>query len=120
MKIINRETFLALPAGTVYAKFEPHMFGETCVKGDTVAGVDWYYAGLNSPICTHNDTWADTILFNAMETGCSVSLDFETETRDGLFDQEQLFAVWESVDVRQLISRLQQTLKLRGERHRDT
>ena len=35
MRIVDRETFLALPAGTVFCKFEPDIFGNLEIKGDS-------------------------------------------------------------------------------------
>lgn len=111
MRIVDRKTFLTLPAGTVYAKFSPHMFSETCIKDDTIRDIDWYYVGLDTPVdADSTETWSDT-LFRAMKTGENVALDFDTVSRDGLFDADQLFAVWDHADVSQLINRLQQALR---------
>ena len=38
-------------------------------------------------------------------------MDFAYEGRDGLFDKDQLFAVWSIRDIRSLIDRLQECLK---------
>jgi len=40
----------------------------------------------------------------------SVEVDFENTSRDGMFEDEQLYAVYEKEDVEKLIARLQQTL----------
>jgi hypothetical protein len=37
-------------------------------------------------------------------------MDFEYEGRDGLFEEGQLFAVWEKADVASLIERLRRCL----------
>ena len=41
-----------------------------------------------------------------MEHGISVGMDFNTSGRDGLFNEDELFAVWEQADVDALIARL--------------
>ncbi len=37
-------------------------------------------------------------------------MDFDCLSRDGCFDQNQLFIIWEAKDVKQLIDRLQLVL----------
>jgi hypothetical protein len=46
VKLINRTEFLALPAGTVYAKWEPCCFGELQIKGDSTDYNDFWYQSL--------------------------------------------------------------------------
>ena len=41
-----------------------------------------------------------------MESGESMPVDFEVTSREGLFEEEQLFAVYEKEDVEKLIKRL--------------
>lgn len=107
MRIIGRAAFLAMPEGVLFSKFSPHTFGPLTIKGNTVGDHDFYYQDLDTPIrASGSEEWADT-LFSAMETGRSVELDLECESRDGLFDQDQLFAVWEAADVEALLNRLQ-------------
>lgn len=49
-------------------------------------------------------------LFDAQENGVSVAMDFETQGRDGMFDHDQLYAVWEPQDVAALVERLRRCL----------
>jgi hypothetical protein len=37
MKLYNRQEFLALPAGVVFAKYEPCCFGAFQIKGDSTS-----------------------------------------------------------------------------------
>jgi hypothetical protein len=105
MKIVDRKTFLALPAGTVFSKFEPNIICETMIKGDTVAGVDFYYSNLTSLHVPNSGEWIEQI--DRLVAGEAVPLDFESECRDGCFDMHQMFAVWEQCDIDALIERLQ-------------
>jgi hypothetical protein len=41
-----------------------------------------------------------------LENGEEIPLDFDCQGRDGLFDLDQLFAVWSDSDVEALITRL--------------
>ena len=108
MKIVNRKTFLSLPAGTVYQKYEPCWFGDLAIKGETVSGVDWYAWQIGPWFESMNDSGEhfETIQ-QAEATGEETGpMDFEIEGRDGLFDYDQLFAVWSEADVKGLANRL--------------
>lgn len=110
MKIVDRKTFLAMPEGVVFSKYEPCVFGPLEIKGET-----WGEAG---------DFWAQQIadgvagdldaLLRAKESDESISFDFNCQYRDGLHDADQLFAAWEPADIQALIVRLQQSLKESG------
>jgi hypothetical protein len=104
MKIINRKQFLALPEGVLYAKFNPCIFGDIAIKEESLSN-DWYYQDLLELDVNDSGEWADT-LFEGMEKGTSITMDFDCVSRDGLFDEEQLFAVFEKEDVISLIERL--------------
>jgi hypothetical protein len=109
VKIVDRKAFLAMPAGTVFAKYEPHMLGEVQIKGDTVRGIDFFCVDLTSVEADHGGEWLEQI--ERAGAGEDVPLDYDTESRDGLFDADQLFAVWSLDDVRALICRLERTLR---------
>lgn len=105
MKIVNRKTFLSLPAETLYSKYAPYVFGELAIKCETV-GDDFVTQQIADSVwCNDSDEFFD-ILDAAARTGESFSMDFDSAGRDGLFDDEQLFVVWEREDVVALIERL--------------
>lgn len=108
MKIVNRKEFLALPAGVIYAKFEPCIFGDLAIKGDSLND-DWYHHDLIEVDAYDSGEWADK-LFAGMEKGISIPLDFDTVSRDGMHDKDQLFAVFEIEDVYSLIRMLKNTV----------
>lgn len=106
MKIVNRSTFLSLPTGTVYSKFELFDFGDLHIKGDTIGSDDFCSLHIAGAIrCDGSDEALD-ILDESMKIGGSFVMDFDCEIRDGCFESEQLFAVWETADVAALINRL--------------
>lgn len=120
MRIVDRKTFLTLPAGTVFAKHravegvsarQSLCFDEVAIKGETVAGVDFVVQDLFPwpEDCNDSSEWSDAIAaaFDGKETA---PLDYECSARDGLFDQDQLFAVWDVEDTRRLVARLQKAL----------
>lgn len=109
MKIVNLQTFRSLPANTVFSKYEPCCFDDLCIKGETLDH-DFLVQQISDSIeCSGSDEFADK-LFRAADTGESVSFDFDCEGRDGLYEDDQLYAVWEPDDVRALIERLSQCL----------
>ncbi|GLY59656.1 hypothetical protein Pcaca05_05140 [Pectobacterium carotovorum subsp. carotovorum] len=115
MKIVNRDEFLLLPANTVYS-----LAGWTAgapdtsvngffIKGDTVSGVDYYEQTI--PDFDWNDTndHFDKIKA-AVDDGENLKLDVRTETRNGMFDKDQLYFVWDREDINTLIDRLKECL----------
>lgn len=46
MKIINLTEFLTMPAGTVFAKYQPCVLEPFCIKGENRGEIDFYYTNL--------------------------------------------------------------------------
>lgn len=111
MLIVNRETFMKLPPDTVFSKYEPCVFGDICIKGESSAGIDFYYSSIADGFDWGSTEEFVAILECAEKHGESVSMQFNEVQRDGFFDKEQLFAVWENKDVLALINRLKQCVK---------
>jgi hypothetical protein len=109
VKIINLEEFRKLPAGTIFMKYNPMVFEELQCKGDT-----WEHDFLsenisNWPDCDGSDDLHDKLQL-AQDTGASIRLDFDSSGRDGCFDDDQLFAVYERLDVEMLQDKLTRCL----------
>jgi hypothetical protein len=115
MKIVNREQFLQMPPNTVFSKYKPCILSDLRIKGESW-GNDFLCQDIENAVECDNLNDFEVKLIVAEESGASVSFDFNCESRDGMFDDDQLFAVWESADVQALIERLQ---KCTGE-HDDT
>jgi len=114
MRIVDRQTFLAMPEGTVFAKYDPSIIREPMVKCDSIAIrgelKDFRYVSLTDEVdCSDSQECID-IKEAAVLEGTSFALHFNTQNRDGLFDAGQLFAVWDRDDVEGLISRIQMAL----------
>lgn len=100
-----------MPAQTVFAKYEPCFFGELSVKISDDDGwlPDFVVDSLGvTPKNESSDDYVEQC--QRAEQGEDVPLDFESSCRDGLFEQDQLFAVLSNEDVQKLINRLQKTL----------
>ena len=98
MRVLSRHDFMNLPKGTVYAKGKEWYFEGTFIKGHTILddkgdNIDWFYYDPNSPPSSKVfDTWEDS-LKNGTSFKSGVVM------RDGGFDADELFLVWEPEDV---------------------
>lgn len=110
MRIVSRDDFLKLPAGTLFSKFEPLIFEDLAIKGDTSDGAnDFMYQPIASAV-DFEDT-SDLLDKTERATKESVAMDLDCQSRDGCFDESQMFLVWERADVEQLIARLNTALE---------
>jgi hypothetical protein len=114
MKIVDEATFLKLPAGTIYAKYQPCVFDEIAIKDESVprdGPVTWYLQELMPWFADNSgsDDYFDTL--HAIERGePSPPFDYDCTVKDGCYEHDQLFAVFEKPDVEALIGRLQKAL----------
>lgn len=117
MRIVDRDAFLALRAGTLYAKVGRGEGGEVfygsgdalAIKGESVS-TSFYYQELVPWPEGANDTgeWIDA--WDRMLAGRSERPDFHCEGKDGPLDADQIFLVLEAEDVTRLIARLHEAL----------
>lgn len=119
MKIVDRKTFLGLPEGTVFFRMEDNGFEfdrmaiKTSGPSDTN---DFMYMAFDElwPAETEDREivhTGDVLDFYAkLKLDESFALDWECDSRDGLFDDDAKFMVFEEADVRSLIERLQRCL----------
>lgn len=108
MKIVDRKTFLQMPAGTVYCQAEmPFSWEGIRIKHDTchfqtedLAG-DWFESALtdieSSDFGQLFERWEDML-----ENGASYPIDLETSGRDGLFMENSIFMVYEREDLEKI------------------
>lgn len=109
MKIVDRKTFLAMPEGTVFSKYQPCVFEEFRIKGETW-GNDFLYQSLDAGEfeSSGSDDWMQK-LDRAEKDGIDLPLVFDGGSRDGCFDDDQLFAVLSESDVLALIEKIRAT-----------
>ncbi len=112
MKILTRKQFLALRGEYVYAKYKPSYFYDFGIKMCNSGPDDYCHLDLVENIeASSSDKYHDKLTEAEENPGeVSLSLDFENGGRDGMFDDDQLFAIWEDADVQAMINRLQQVL----------
>jgi len=112
MRIVDRKTFLAMPAGVVFSKYAPCVFDLWCLKGDTLAGGgDFFYSelvGVWSETAVDSSAWMSEL--ERMAAGESIKVAALVEMRDGCFDAGQLFAVLELAELDFLRSRVSEAI----------
>jgi len=101
MKVYNRKDFMALPEGVIFCKGKPWYWETLCVKGDTLTS-DFLDTCLQS-IEAHDSGEQCNRYDRMLELGESYPMN-DSCGRDGCFDDEDLFLVYEPDDLMQLIT----------------
>ena len=112
MRIVNRATFLAMPENTLFSKYEPCIFRDLLIKGESLHCNDFCVSQIADAIdCDGSESFIDAC-DGAVQTGASLKMDFDLFGRDGCFNDNQLFAVWEKDDIEALIDKLNMCVKI--------
>jgi hypothetical protein len=111
VRIINRKEFLSMPAYTLFSKYQPVIFGPLEIKMESSPHDDYFYIGLAEAIDAPDSGAFLDGLERAREGRVSIGMDLDVQGRDGCFDQDQLFAIWDSTDLIQLLDKIQECIK---------
>lgn len=108
MRIVNRKEFLQLPSGTLYCKYEHTSAYNISIKYDTWES-DWLHQEL--PTLWSPDESSSSDLYDKLDkaesdSSYSFSQDLESSNRDGHFDENQMFLIYEKEDIIKLIKKL--------------
>ena len=108
MKLLNREEFIKLPAGTIYKKRSECQLE---IKGEWVSddGNDWS-SDLFAADCKDDQ---DTYI--AMLYGESFPIQTDRYGRDGCFDADEEFLIYEKWDLEQLKNILENAIAVAPE-----
>jgi hypothetical protein len=114
MRIYNRQEFMKLPAGTFFAKGKPWYFEAIDVKDETCV-----IEGRNVDFFVHGLTWVEANdsgeaidrLEEMKERGDSYPMQ-DSICRDGCFDEEDIFLVYEKEDLERIKIMLEKALTL--------
>lgn len=110
MKLYNRKEFIQLPAGTIYSKIDNPwcdlMIGLYCkTSGDEYTN-DWVEQDLIGEAGFPNDIkdGADAFEYqlNLRDTYQDFQTDLECAGRDGLYNEDDKFVVWDKNDITKL------------------
>lgn len=102
MRVVNKEEFLKLPAGTLYQQYTPHAFDPPQIKDDTVGGDDFCIELL----------FDEPVRMNMFIDDEPQPVELETHViRDAdRMNVHQQYAIWEPDDIQTLINRLTRLL----------
>ncbi len=113
MRILKLDQFLKVPKATVFCKYNPCVFNDIRVftgrSGLDETSRDFVSFSLFDVKASDSDIHFE-ILLNAEQTGEPFKLDFSATARDGMFEDDQLFAVFDKEDVEGMIKVLQNSL----------
>ena len=120
MKILNREKFLACPIGTVFFDFKPTNFTGLAVKmsgpEDAVrASNDFFRINIDSILnvgtvesgeSSNGTNEALEMLDRAVVGAGDFGLFFDCMSRDGMYEDDAMFVVFDDADVQRLVAAL--------------
>lgn len=112
MKLLNREEFLKLK-DVLFCKYEPYTFDSLLIKGETRPYSDFYYKKLFAlKESAEDDASESYILANqSFEETKEGPIDLDGWYRDGLYDKDQLFVVFDNEEVISIANQLLSLIK---------
>lgn len=107
MKIVNTEEMAKLPEGVIYSEYEPCILGDLKVKGEVLnegnetEWAHWYDADINDVEHMLDDLKA------------ADSSPFEIIYSRDVYKPEELFAIWELEDLKELSKVINNAIRVR-------
>jgi hypothetical protein len=113
MKILAKQDFLKIQEPILYSNYSPIIFEGLFIKTKSLSLnngelFDFRYNALLPPILSCEDD-AD-FLFGKGNYGQEFDIEYDNNFREGLFDDEYLYAVYSKEDIKKLINELQELL----------
>ncbi len=119
MKIYRRADFMNLPSGTIFCKGKPWYWENISVKG---SGPEYTIDFIEMSLCDidseDSGEWSEK-LERMLELGESYPLMTDCYGRDGCFDDDDIFLVYEASDLKELIKILQNAVIINEEGKHD-
>lgn len=109
MRLVDTKTLISLPKGTVYFylgsgnDLDSTWSQELCIKGESILDTDWYSCSLDTHTAQDGAYYCPDDVPAPHDLG---DLDL-AYGRDGLFEYDRFFVVYDDKDVELLISALQ-------------
>lgn len=100
MKILTRGNFMKMPEGTIFAKGNPWYFDDLSIKAQSI-DEDFVCMSLVDIGADDSGEWFSR-LNEMLETGASYPFVNDNYGRDGCFDEEEIFLVFERDDLMKL------------------
>jgi hypothetical protein len=103
MRIVNKQEFYKLPSGTLYSEYEPCIFTGLKIKNETIIHdnepEDFFYEDLIGNVCADSSAVFIDILEKCEKDKSEFNLNFESGSRDGLFEDGALYAVYNTDEI---------------------
>ncbi len=116
MRIVSKQEFYKLPAGTLYSNYIPCIFEGLKIKGDTICHdgepSDFFYEDLIGNVDVESSEEFCNILEKAVKDKTEFALDFDCGERDGLYDDEDMYAVYNPEEILELSNKIAKCLDL--------
>lgn len=114
MRIVNRKEFLKLPDGTLYSSYYGSSASRLEIKEGGDWGNDWFYTNLLT-LWSEAESGSEDYFYKLSKaesnSNFSFSQDLESSERDGRYEEDQLFVVFEKEDILKIINKLQSIIK---------
>jgi len=106
MKIVSKREFLSLPSGTIFSHLnEYNEFNNLFKKGESLDN-DFYEQSLIDELgFPAGDSGVDTHHYfeQKIKDGTDFRIDFNCEGRDGLFEKNPQYVIYDKIDIYNLI-----------------
>lgn len=107
MRIVKFDEFIELPEGTVYGFYRPCFTNDLYIKGESLnSKQDWFYSCITPCNFDYNNDCQNIDAMQAMENGEHCVLDVSIQERDGMFDYDRMFLIYEEEDILKIINKL--------------
>ena len=110
MKIYNKKDFLKLPPGTFFSKGVQWSMDGFCIKGESLGDIDFFYLSLFDIEAYDSGELVDR-QYEMLEKGSSYPIN-QYEMRDGCFDDNDIFLVFEKEDLKRIKELIEITINL--------
>jgi DNA relaxase NicK len=110
MRIVDLQTFMSMPDGTIFAKAKKYLHESLSIKVQSLNG-DFLYQSLSMYQYDSKNEDNMQVLYDLENKGRIVEMNYDCCNRDGLFEKDELFAVLDRDDVVKLITRLNRALE---------
>lgn len=108
MKIVDRKEFMSMKR-CLFAKYEPCIHGEIRIKHANISDNDFVFSSLFGDMETEDSN--DLIRkHDLLRFGESIKMSTDETDRDGMFDNDQLFLIFEKDDINEAITALKRLL----------